>query len=167
MSESLLIQYTLQHAAPRDLPGLIIAISSPGSPVRRQTIIQTSSQFHQPIPSAQPSASPNSLTISHSRQRMLGKAWPASGREGQQERQGEGQGEGQRRGKCRKVENFGRNCNKVEKIQKISLSLALRIRLIKVKQWSLSSENTRQGLTTRDDWYFQPPSGLPWRREVI
>ena len=94
---------------------------------------------------------------------------PKPGKEPRQrgESRGEGQGEGQRREKCRKLEKFGRNCNKVEKIQKISLSLALRIRLIKVKQWSLSSENTRQGLTTRDDWYFQPPSGLPWRREVI
>lgn len=167
VSESLLIQYTLQHSAPSALPGLKIAISSPGSPVRSQTISQPG-QPKQPFPAAHAHFdSVKAAPRSGLRGKEKGKVMAREGAEAKGESGGEGQGEGQRRGKCRKVEKFGRNCNKVEKIQKISLSLALRIRLIKVKQWSLSSENTRQGLTTRDDWYFQPPSGLPWRREVI
>ena len=181
MSESLLIQYTLQHATPSALLGLKIAIFSPGSPVRSQTgshswqptFLPNLQPFPSANPSAQPAAKPIALPSASPGSACSGRLGLRPGEKARREprqrgeSRGEGQGEGQRRGKCRKVENFGRNCNKVEKIQKISLSLALRIRLIKVKQWSLSSENTRQGLTTRDDWYFQPPSGLPWRREVI
>ena len=51
MSESLLIQYTLQHATPSAHLGLKIAIFSPGSPVRSQTISQPG-QPKQPFPAA-------------------------------------------------------------------------------------------------------------------
>ena len=110
VSESLLIQYTLQHSAPSALPGLKIAISSPGSPVRSQTIIQTSSQFHQPIPSSQLVANPISPAIGQSQQSNHQPFPAAHAREGlacvRARRQGGSRGKGgkQRRGARRRAE---------------------------------------------------------------
>ena len=80
VSESLyLIQYTLQHAVPSALPGLKIAISSPGSPVRSQTISQPG-QPKQPFPAAHAhfdsvKAAPRSGLRGKEKGKVMAKEW--------------------------------------------------------------------------------------------